>query len=113
MLRRTKIVATLGPATDDPEVLRDMIKAGLNIVRINFSHGDADEHRKRVAGLQEIAAQSGRVIAVMGDLQGPKIRLKRFKNGKVTLEEGQPFFLDSTFYSDARLEGAAAAMASV
>ena len=95
MLRRTKIVATLGPASDDPAVLRDMIDAGLNVVRINFSHGEADDHRKRVQALREVARQSGRQIAVMGDLQGPKIRLKRFKDGKVEIEDGQSFFLDS------------------
>jgi len=96
MLRRTKIVATLGPASDDPEVLRRMIKAGLNVVRINFSHGDADDHRRRVKALREVAQQCGRQIGVMGDLQGPKIRLKRFSEGKVDLENGQSFFLDSS-----------------
>jgi len=96
MLRRTKIVATLGPASDDPDVLRRMIKAGLNVVRINFSHGDADDHRRRVKALREVAQQCGRQIGVMGDLQGPKIRLKRFSEGKVDLENGQSFFLDSS-----------------
>jgi pyruvate kinase len=95
MLRRTKIVATLGPASDDPAVLRKMIDAGLNVVRINFSHGEADDHRRRVQELREVARQSGRQIGVMGDLQGPKIRLKRFKEGKIELEDGQAFFLDS------------------
>ncbi len=95
MLRRTKIVATLGPASDDPDVLRQMINAGLDVVRINFSHGDADEHRMRVQQLREVAKAAGREIAVMGDLQGPKIRLKRFKEGKVNLDDGQAFFLDS------------------
>jgi pyruvate kinase len=96
MLRRTKIVATLGPASDNPEVLRDMIDAGLNVVRINFSHGESDDHRRRVQALRETARQCGRQIGVMGDLQGPKIRLKRFKEGKIELEEGQSFFLDSS-----------------
>ena len=95
MLRRTKIVATLGPASDDPEVLRRMIDAGLNVVRINFSHGDADDHRRRVRALREVARRCGRQIGVMGDLQGPKIRLKRFKKGKIKLKDGQAFFLDS------------------
>ena len=95
MLRRTKIVATLGPASDDPNVLRRMIDAGLNVVRINFSHGDADDHRERVAALRAIAHDCGREIGVMGDLQGPKIRLKRFVDGKIMLEDGQAFFLDS------------------
>ena len=96
MLRRTKIVATLGPASDDLAVLREMIEAGLNVVRINFSHGEADDHRRRVQELREVARQCGRQIGVMGDLQGPKIRLKRFKEGKIELEDGQPFFLDSS-----------------
>ena len=95
MLRRTKIVATLGPASDDPEVLRRMIDAGLNVVRINFSHGEADDHRRRVQALREVARRCGREIGVMGDLQGPKIRLKRFKKGKIELKDGQAFFLDS------------------
>ncbi len=96
MLRRTKIVATLGPASDDPKVLRKMIDAGLNVVRINFSHGEAEDHRRRVQTLREVARQSGRPIGVMGDLQGPKIRLKRFKEGRIELEDGQAFFLDPT-----------------
>jgi len=100
MLRRTKIVATLGPASDDPRVLRRMIDAGLNAVRINFSHGEADDHRRRVEGLRAVAAESGAQIAVMGDLQGPKIRLRRFVGGKVMLESGQSFFLDSSLGRD-------------
>jgi len=72
-----------------------MIDAGLNVVRINFSHGDADDHRERVAALRAIAHDCGREIGVMGDLQGPKIRLKRFVDGKIMLEDGQAFFLDS------------------
>jgi len=95
MLRRTKIVATLGPASDDPKVLQRMIDAGLNVVRINFSHGEPEDHRKRVAALREVARDCGREIGVMGDLQGPKIRLKRFVDGKVMLDDGQAFFLDS------------------
>lgn len=97
MLRRTKIVATLGPATDDPAVLREMIEAGLNVVRINFSHGDAAEHKMRVDALRATASECNVQIAVMGDLQGPKIRLKRFRDGEVELIEGQDFFLDSEY----------------
>lgn len=96
MPRRTKIVATLGPASDDADVLRQMILAGLNVVRINFSHGESGDHRRRVAALRKIARECEREIGVMGDLQGPKIRLKRFKDGKIQLEEGQSFFLDSS-----------------
>ena len=99
MLRRTKIVATLGPASDDPAILREMIIAGVDVVRINFSHGEPGDHAKRVQLLRDVSAQCGRHIAVMGDLQGPKIRLKRFRAGKVMLERGQEFFLDSELES--------------
>ncbi|MGB5347312.1 MAG: pyruvate kinase, partial [Woeseia sp.] len=95
MLRRTKIIATLGPATDEPGVLKAMIAAGLNVVRINFSHGSADEHRRRTEHLRETAREAGREIGVMGDLQGPKIRIRRFRDGAVDLDEGAEFFLDS------------------
>ncbi len=101
MLRRTKIVATLGPATDDPEVLREMIRAGLNVARINFSHGTTEDHRRRSQLLREAARASGREIGIMGDLQGPKIRIRRFREGRVELEEGADFFLDSQLPGDA------------
>lgn len=96
MQRRTKIVATLGPATDDKVVLRKMIEAGLNIARINFSHGEPDEHRERARLLRQVADECGRDVGVMGDLQGPKIRIRRFKDHSVKLEEGDAFFLDPT-----------------
>ena len=95
MQRRTKIVATLGPATDNDKVLRKMIRAGLDVARINFSHGDADDHRLRVKMLREAAAACGREVGVMGDLQGPKIRIRRFRDHSVALAEGDTFFLDS------------------
>ena len=94
MLRRTKVVATLGPATDDPDVLRSMIEEGLDVARLNFSHGDQDEQRQRFQLLQRIAAECGRFVGVIGDLQGPKIRVKRFENSSVTLARGDNFFLD-------------------
>lgn len=100
MLRRTKIVATLGPATDDPAVLQAMIAAGLNVVRINFSHGNTAEHRRRTEQLRAAARESGREIGIMGDLQGPKIRIRRFRDGSVDLEEGADFFLDSQLGGD-------------
>lgn len=100
MLRRTKIVATLGPATDDPDVLREMIDAGVNVVRINFSHGSTDDHKRRTELLREVARGCGREIGVMGDLQGPKIRIRRFRDGSVTLEDGDAFFLDSALGPD-------------
>ncbi|MFQ5983727.1 MAG: pyruvate kinase, partial [Woeseiaceae bacterium] len=95
MTRRTKIVATLGPATDDPQVLKEMIHAGLDVARINFSHGGQDDHRKRIEGLRAAASACGREIGLIGDLHGPKIRVRRFKNSTATLEEGKKFFLDA------------------
>ncbi|MDJ0760967.1 MAG: pyruvate kinase [Woeseiaceae bacterium] len=97
MFRRTKIVATLGPATDDKKVLKDMMTAGLDVVRINFSHGHADDHRMRAQMVREAASEVGREIGMMGDLQGPKIRVCRFEDSCVMLDEGESFFLDSTF----------------
>jgi len=96
MQKRTKIVATLGPASDDEGQLRKMIEAGLDVARLNFSHGDPDDHRRRAQALRGAAESCGREIGVMGDLQGPKIRIKRFENGNVHLDEGNAFFLDST-----------------
>jgi len=100
MLRRTKIVATLGPATDDIKVLRKMIKAGLDVARINFSHGTADEHRLRAQKLHEAAKDCGRDVGVMGDLQGPKIRVRRFKEHSIRLDDGDAFYLDSSLGDD-------------
>ncbi|MEM7433107.1 MAG: pyruvate kinase [Pseudomonadota bacterium] len=94
-MRRTKIVATLGPATDDPKVLRKMIRAGLDVARVNFSHGTPDDHRRRAAALREAAEKCGRNVGLMGDLQGPKIRVRRFRGGPVNLVEGDDFFLDT------------------
>ena len=96
MLRRTKIVATLGPATDEKKTLRKMIKAGMDVARLNFSHGDADDHRKRAQRLRKVAAETGREVGIMGDLQGPKIRIRRFRDHSVALADGDDFFLDST-----------------
>jgi pyruvate kinase len=96
MLRRTKIVATLGPASDDEKTLRAMIRAGLDVARLNFSHGEADDHRRRADNLRAAAAACGREVGIMGDLQGPKIRIRRFENHSVDLKDGEQFFLDST-----------------
>ncbi len=92
-LRRTKIVATLGPATDDPVVLEKLLLAGVNVVRINFSHGDEAEHRRRVEMVREISTRHRLFVAVLGDLQGPKIRIARFANKKIFLNEGDAFTL--------------------
>ncbi|TMH73977.1 MAG: pyruvate kinase [Betaproteobacteria bacterium] len=95
MLRSTKIVATLGPASSDPAILERMIRAGIDVVRLNFSHGTAQDHQKRAALVKELSAKAGRTVAIMCDLQGPKIRVGKFKEGKINLEKGQPFILDA------------------
>jgi pyruvate kinase len=95
MLRQTKIVATLGPASSSPEVLERMIRAGVDVVRLNFSHGTAADHIERARLVREVAERVGKAVAVMADLQGPKIRVGKFEQGKVTLEEGKPFVLDA------------------
>ena len=101
MLRRTKIIATLGPATDDAKTLHEMINAGLDVARLNFSHGDHAEQKKRLELLRKVAADCGRFVGVIGDLQGPKIRIKRFENSRVSLAEGDRFFLDSSLDDNA------------
>src|SRR5262245_34163529 len=95
MLRSTKIVATLGPSSSEPAVLERMVMAGVDVVRLNFSHGTADDHLKRAATVKEIASKVGRTVAILCDLQGPKIRVGKFKEGRVTLEKGQKFILDA------------------
>ncbi len=94
MLRRTKIVATLGPATDVPGVLEDVIRRGADVVRVNFSHGEADDHARRVAGARRAGDAVGKHVAVLGDLQGPKIRIECFAGGRTVLKEGESFTLD-------------------
>jgi pyruvate kinase len=93
--RRTKIVATLGPASSTPEKIEQLVVAGMDVARLNFSHGKADDHRERVSLVRQMADRHGRYVAIMGDLQGPKIRIARFSNGSVTLERGQPFTLSN------------------
>jgi pyruvate kinase len=95
MPRRTKIVATLGPASSDKKTLARMIEAGLDVVRMNFSHGSAEEHAQRVELVRSLARKAGRAIGVLVDLQGPKIRIGRFKDGKITLAAGAKFVLDA------------------
>jgi pyruvate kinase len=92
--RRTKILATLGPASDRPGVIEALIAAGVNVVRLNFSHGGAEQHAKRIAEVRNAAKRLGREVGVLGDLQGPKIRIEKFAAGKVTLNAGQAFTLD-------------------
>ncbi|MBW8191559.1 pyruvate kinase [Neiella marina] len=95
MLRRTKIVTTLGPATDRDGNLEKIIRAGANVVRMNFSHGTPEDHKKRSHEVREIAERLGVHVAILGDLQGPKIRVSTFKEGKVQLEIGDKFCLDA------------------
>jgi len=95
MFRRTKIVATLGPASSDPAVLERMIEAGVDIVRVNFSHGTAEEHRKRVELVRKLARKVGHAVGVLVDLQGPKIRIGKFAHGPVMLASGAQFVLDA------------------
>lgn len=96
MLRRTKIVATLGPATDSPEALAAIIAAGVDVTRLNFSHGSAEDHVERARLVRETATSQGRFVALLADLQGPKLRIARFANHKITLSRGQTFVLDAT-----------------
>ena len=95
MPRSTKIVATLGPASSDPEMLDRLIGAGVDVVRLNFSHGRAHDHIERARLVREIAAKHKRGIAILADLQGPKIRVGKFQEGKITLENGAAFVLDA------------------
>ncbi len=100
MLRRTKIVATLGPATDDPKVLDEVLAVGVDVVRLNLSHGDHEEHRRRAEILRNRAQASGRQVGLMVDLQGPKIRTECFRSGSALLHEGQNFSLDADCPAD-------------
>jgi pyruvate kinase len=93
-LRRTKIVATLGPATDEPEILEKLFHAGIDVVRLNFSHGSAQDHIDRAEQVCAMIAKTKRRVGILADLQGPKIRIARFVNGKVWLNAGQAFALD-------------------
>jgi len=93
--RATKIVATLGPASSDPALLEQMIRAGVNVVRLNFSHGKAQDHIDRARLVREAAQRAGREVAIMADLQGPKIRVGKFAEGRVMLQPGQKFVLDA------------------
>lgn len=99
--RKTKIVATLGPATTTEATIKKLLLAGTNVVRMNFSHGRATDHIERATLVRKIAEQNNLFVAIMGDLQGPKIRIACFKDHKVTLIPGETFTLDSTMSSDA------------
>jgi pyruvate kinase len=111
MQRRTKIVATLGPATDHKKTLLKMIDAGLDVARINFSHGESEEHRRRAGEFRKAAAECQRDVGLLGDLQGPKIRVQRFHDRAVELQDGAAFFLDSALgFEDGTEEGVGVAL---
>jgi pyruvate kinase len=93
--RATKIVATIGPASSDLDTLTRMIAAGVDVVRLNFSHGKAQDHIDRANLVRQAAASCGKEVAIMADLQGPKIRVGKFENGKINLENGSKFILDA------------------
>jgi pyruvate kinase len=93
--RSTKIVATLGPASSTPERLAELVAAGVDVVRLNFSHGTAEDHKKRIDILRDAAHKAGRTVGVMADLQGPKIRIGKFAQGPVAIKAGQSFILDA------------------
>ena len=95
MHRRTKIITTLGPATDDEHVMSDMIDAGIDLVRLNFSHGSIEEHKRRVEMVRRISKEKHYNIGILGDLQGAKLRIGRFKEGKVIIHPGAEFILDA------------------
>jgi len=97
MPRRTKIVATLGPATDTDRALTDLIAAGTDLVRVNFSHGDFEDHARRIERVRAAATRAGRVVGILGDLRGPKVRIERFASGSAMLVDGETFVLDPAF----------------
>ena len=96
-IRRTKIIATLGPATDSPEVLKSLLEAGADVLRINLSHGTHETQAARVEQVRAAARELGKEVAVLADLRGPKIRIERFRGGSVELAEGDTFTLEHSF----------------
>ncbi|WP_371357436.1 pyruvate kinase, partial [Hydrocoleum sp. CS-953] len=94
-LRRTKIVATIGPATTKPDVLRELIKAGATTLRLNFSHGTHEDHQRSVRLIRQTSFELNQPVAILQDLQGPKIRLGKFETGSISLERGDLFILTS------------------
>src|SRR5579884_2715594 len=88
-MRKAKIVCTLGPASESPEVLEGMIRAGMNVARLNFSHGSPDEHSRRVNRVRAMARRAGQPVAILQDIQGPKIRLGTFTGGQCAVKTGQ------------------------
>jgi pyruvate kinase len=103
MYRGTKIVATIGPASTDFDILVKMIRAGVDVVRLNFSHGRAQDHIDRAALVRRAAAECGREVAIMADMQGPKIRVGKFEEGKIFLNNGDAFILDAKWGENGEL----------
>ncbi|TLS66655.1 pyruvate kinase [Mariprofundus erugo] len=95
IIRRTKIVATLGPASESPAVLDKLVGAGVNVVRLNFSHGTPEEHQQRAENVRAAARKHGVVVGILADMQGPKIRIGKYVNGKTYLEPGQKYIIDA------------------
>jgi pyruvate kinase len=93
-LKRTKIIATLGPASNTPKVLKQLFNQGVNLLRLNFSHGDHTTHQKNIELIRKAAQEEQKIIGIIADLQGPKIRIARFKNKQITLKPKQTFILD-------------------
>lgn len=100
-LRRTKLIATLGPATDDAAVLQALLAAGVDLVRLNFSHGSQQQQLQRIQQVRQFSHQLKKEIGILADLQGPKIRIAQFKQGQITLQVGEPFCLDPQWPQDA------------
>ncbi len=100
-MRRTKIVATMGPATNTPETVEAMIRAGVDVVRLNFSHGELEDHKYRAKLVRDAADKLGWSVGILGDLQGPKIRIDRFVDSKIILVPGESFVLDANFDENA------------
>ena len=94
-MRATKIVATLGPASSSAETLKQLFDAGVDVVRLNFSHGTATDHQARAELVRKVSKEAGREVAIMADLQGPKIRVGKFENNKIILKAGEKFTLDA------------------
>jgi pyruvate kinase len=99
-MRRTKIIATLGPATDEPGVLEKLIVAGVDVFRLNYSHQTHNHHEKRMKEIRRLSLQYKHAVAVIADLQGPKIRIENFKSGKIQLKEGGNFKINTKLSSD-------------
>src|SRR5512145_2391077 len=88
-MTKAKIICTLGPASDTPEVIEGLIRAGMNVARLNFSHGTQDDHRRRVNTIRKVSRKLGIPVAILQDVQGPKIRLGKFEGGSLDVKDGQ------------------------